>query len=366
MRNRRNRRRFIKHCKQWFQNYWKLIAGIGGGIVLAAVIILLLGMLLPGCSGKGGAEEASAENLNGDAAELTDGEGTGSENSGDAAAGGADAADTDTPGTSADAQQEDLLKNAWPEINELVATYFTALQSGDGETIKLLRDNTDAKELLRMQLNGEYIEAYQNLACYTKSGLDEDSYVVFAYYEVKFAGQENLLPGITPLYICRNAEGNLYLHDLTVSDEISQYVGQVAAQTDVTELYAQVSTAYQEGLAADEGLAAFVSEYASKMKSAVGEALEENQEQAAGENTESGTGEQNEAAAGSENGAVPESGMFEVSDTINVRKSASADAERIGVCYPGEKLEIIMKQSDGWTKVKFNGETGYVKTEVLK
>lgn len=55
-----------------------------------------------------------------------------------------------------------------------------------------------------------------------------------------------------------------------------------------------------------------------------------------------------------------------MSETVNVRKSANENAERIGVCYSGEKLEILMKQADGWTRVKFNGQTGYVKSDVLK
>ena len=32
----------------------------------------------------------------------------------------------------------------------------------------------------------------------------------------------------------------------------------------------------------------------------------------------------------------------------------------------GDEVEILMKQADGWTKVRFNGEVGYIKTEVLK
>ncbi|WP_320912981.1 SH3 domain-containing protein, partial [Eisenbergiella porci] len=65
-------------------------------------------------------------------------------------------------------------------------------------------------------------------------------------------------------------------------------------------------------------------------------------------------------------GKVPNSGEFTVSETVNVRKSANENSDRIGVCYSGEKLEILMKQADGWTRVKFQGETGYVKSDVLK
>ena len=62
----------------------------------------------------------------------------------------------------------------------------------------------------------------------------------------------------------------------------------------------------------------------------------------------------------------PTEGTATVTTTVNVRKSASETAERLGVCYQGDQLEIIMKQADGWTKVKYKSKTGYVKSEFLE
>ena len=64
--------------------------------------------------------------------------------------------------------------------------------------------------------------------------------------------------------------------------------------------------------------------------------------------------------------ASPSSGTATVKETIKLRKSASTDSEQLGVCYTGERLEVIEKQSDGWSKVKYNGKTGYVKSESLE
>lgn len=131
---------------------------------------------------------------------------------------------------------------------------------------------------------------------------------------------------------------------------------------------------------------AFLAGYVDDMKVAVGEALTEQKNapespEASAENTQSqedtskgGTGtpssEPEPAPTPSQpaasSGKVPNSGEFTVSETVNVRKSANENSDRIGVCYSGEKLEILMKQADGWTRVKFQGETGYVKSDVLK
>ena len=51
---------------------------------------------------------------------------------------------------------------------------------------------------------------------------------------------------------------------------------------------------------------------------------------------------------------------------MNIRKLASETADRLVVGYHWDEVEILMKQADGWTKVKFQGETGYIKTDILK
>lgn len=280
-----------------------------------------------------------------------------------------------------------LLENAYPEVNDLISRYFTALQEGDEETLTSLRDNTGTADLLRIQENSSHIEAYTNISCYTKPGLEADSYVVFAYYEVKFQGIDTTLPGIAPLYVCKNEEGAYYLHDLTQDEEASSYANEVAGQEDVAALYTQVNEEYAARLAEDETLSAYVESYMNDMMVAVGEALEEQTAEAeSAQETESGTEiaseEESEAGAessddenassqenaGASSGAssVPNSGEFTVSETVNIRKGVSETSEKIAVCYPGETLEILMKQADGWTRVRYQGQTGYVRSDVLK
>lgn len=97
------------------------------------------------------------------------------------------------------------------------------------------------------------------------------------------------------------------------------------------------------------------------------EAPEAQEERPSAENNNEGAGTTVPAEPVSNEGTtVPNSGVYRLTETVNVRKSASEAADRVGVGFPGDEVEILMKQADGWTKVKFNGETGYIKTEVLK
>lgn len=59
-------------------------------------------------------------------------------------------------------------------------------------------------------------------------------------------------------------------------------------------------------------------------------------------------------------------GYVTAKTTVNVRKSANESGERLGVIYQGERLELVMNQADGWTKVKYKGQTAYVKSEFME
>lgn len=55
-----------------------------------------------------------------------------------------------------------------------------------------------------------------------------------------------------------------------------------------------------------------------------------------------------------------------VKETVRIRKGASEDSERIATAYMGETFDVIMKQADGWTKINYNGQTAYVKSDYVE
>lgn len=59
-------------------------------------------------------------------------------------------------------------------------------------------------------------------------------------------------------------------------------------------------------------------------------------------------------------------GTVKVIENVRVRASASTDGELLGTAYMGEELELVMKQADGWTKVKYKGNTAYVKSDYVE
>lgn len=63
---------------------------------------------------------------------------------------------------------------------------------------------------------------------------------------------------------------------------------------------------------------------------------------------------------------VTTNGYVTAKTTVNIRTAESETAEKAGVVYQGEKLELITKQADGWCKIKYNGKVAYVKSEFVE
>lgn len=58
-------------------------------------------------------------------------------------------------------------------------------------------------------------------------------------------------------------------------------------------------------------------------------------------------------------------GTVTATTNINVRASGSETAERLGVLAGGETAELLAKE-DGWCKIKYNGQIGYVKADYVE
>lgn len=59
-------------------------------------------------------------------------------------------------------------------------------------------------------------------------------------------------------------------------------------------------------------------------------------------------------------------GTVTVKETVRIRSGASETSEKLATVYTGDKLDVIMKQADGWTKINYNGRTAYVKSEFVE
>ena len=359
-----------------------------------------------------------------------------------------------------------LERDAIPEINELISTYYTAMVEGDTDTMSKLMYKLDDTEVLKAQETSKYIESYPTLEVYTKIGPKENTYLVYVYAEVKFYDYEEPIPGMTAYYACQDENGNYYLNvDGEEDEDVLNYMRELNLQGDVIDLNNKVAVTYNDMVAEDEELRQFIVDLNAEIEKNVGEALaraegsetpEESSEPSGGEQanepqttepsvvvtkvkatavvnirtSDSETADKlGKAAIGDEFTLLEErgngwsminyegrqafikseylepsettlvnaegtetetasatetetqttqttqtgnsnsdtvTGTVTVKENVRIRASASEEGEKLGTAYVGEQLELIMKQADGWTKIKYNGRTAYVKSDYVE
>ena len=351
--------------------------------------------------------------------------------------------------------------DAYAEINELVTNYYAAYAAGDIDTLFSFAVPISENEQSYIRLFSQYVDGYQNIKCYTKSGLDTNSYLVSVSMEIKFTGVDITAPGLDFFYVRTNEDtGALYIDNLysqynlanqenALDTSVQSLIYKFENESDVIALQKEVQTQYDNAIASDENLSAMISstipnaitdwvtamvaqttetpEQPSTETPTIEETPEETPEtpeetpeeqpitetltatdrvnvrasaDTASEKlgtvemgqtvTRTGTegdwsiidfngrkgyikSEYLTADAASVNaggeaaaGGIAEGTTITLQSSTNIRSGMSETSDKVGTAYAGEKVKVVMSYAEGWTKVSWNGKTGYIKTSLLQ
>ena len=259
----------------------------------------------------------------------------------------------------------ELEENAYPEINNIIKTYYDAQASGDVETIASLNTYLNDIEKIRIQEMSKYIEGYPVLNVYTKPGLVENTYVAYVYSEVKFTDVDQELPGLKTYYIGQDGDGQYFINDGTYDDTVRNYIKEVTLQDDVVDLNNKVVVEYNDLLAEDDELNEYVAYLKEKINEDVGVILakEETPDAAQTEETEEETAE---GAEESTEGTVTTVTMVKATDVVNIRTSDSETADKIDKAQVGQEFKLLEQRGNGWSRIEYNGQDAYIKSEYLE
>ena len=133
-------------------------------------------------------------------------------------------------------------------------------------------------------------------------------------------------------------------------------------QSPITNLARVLNQIAEKGGAADAAVEAAPAEEAPAADEAAEQedAQEETGEEPAAEEQNEEPAEEEEPAAEAQNRET------RVTESVNIRSEASTDSDRIALAYQGDAITQIESYDNGWSKVEYKGETGYVKTEFLE
>lgn len=357
--NKKNRNSPINDFVDRLRDDKKFAAIVVGGTFAACVIIILLCVFVTNPKDEDDSESIVTEGVYDDTTDeavsgneatgLLEGEQTVDE--GEAAEG--EVADDTAAQTETSTSPTDM-------VNSLVETYFASLASGDVNTITAIKNKTDEEELLKIQKKSAYIESFENVNVYTKPGPVDNSYVAFVYYEIKFKDLNTLAPGLITLYMSAGEDGNLRIYDGQLDEQLDEsvtdYIKELAVTDEIVALFDKVKVKYNEAVDSDPDLKAFIEGLSDRLEAEVAAAMAESQP--AEETTE--TTEQTTEATSQTTETVV------ATDTVNVRSSDSENADKLGKLEIGTKVTRYEAKGNGWSKIDYNGQEAYVKSEYLK
>ena len=376
---------------------------------------------------------------------------------------------------------EEFQIDAIPEVNRLISDYYTAHAAGDVAALEKLAKPISDTEKSFIKLDSEYVEAYHNISCYTKSGLKEGEYIVSVYVDIKYKDVGTEAPGLDRFYLRTDESGTLYIDnaysqfnqsnmEVSTEADVQALLNEYEQADDYLTLWANVEKKFQDALASDPELEQMARETLPNALAAwaqslvqpgadnenAGDAPDENTDQPAdqaegdqpddnkdddkkpedepgGEESTDGkartayamdginmrkgpstdddivtqivlgseikiypdtekdgwvkaefdgkkgyvkreyvTTKKEKVPSSSETEenkpakALPEGAEITLTDTVNVRVSMSETADKVGVAAPGDVVKVIMSYAEGWTKVEWNGQTGYMKTDLIQ
>lgn len=114
-----------------------------------------------------------------------------------------------------DEKKEDAnpMETADADVTALITSYYQALGEKDIATLKTLEDDFTPSDESKVTNLKDYIEGYEVGDVYTKKGMTDDSYVVYACFSYICQGVETKAPALTQFYVYKNSEGNWVINN---------------------------------------------------------------------------------------------------------------------------------------------------------
>lgn len=298
---------------------------------------------------------------------------------------GQDVAATEVTSEASNDAVQEFEVDAYEDVNTLINQYYTAYAAGDTDTLQTIATPLSENEKSYISVFSQYVDAYQNIKCYTKQGLDASSYLVSVYVEVKFKDVDTVAPGLDFFYVRTNDDGSVYIDNLysqynlkikenALDTSIQNLISEYEGSEDVNSLQKEVQDKYDTAVASDDKLSEMIqttipnaiTEWAGTIVSQNTE-TESTEQQVPEETTEAEQTETPEENTDQpeENGPTQsEPDTVYAVDTVNVRAEADTESEKLGTLEQGTAL--TRTGTDGeWSIVNYNGQTGYIKTEYL-
>lgn len=142
-------------------------------------------------------------------------------------------------------------------MNTFIEEFYIAKAANDVDKLKTIYiDPSKVETREQLQNMVQYIEEYKNIKTYSKKGIEEGSFIVYAYHEIKFSSINTLAPGLSKFYVVTDEDGN-YKIASDMSPMIEEYFNARNEDQDVLDLILSTNAKGEEAKAKDEDLMIF-------------------------------------------------------------------------------------------------------------
>lgn len=165
---------------------------------------------------------------------------------------------TDAPATNVDSGSTVPMEaNAYPEVNALVNAYLTATVSCDAAILKSIVTNpSEFDDMSALQARAQFIQGYANVQCYTKTGPETDSFVVFVVSNTTIANIATTPMDFMTLYV-QKTENGYVINNNILTDDVTGYINSVKQDSDIQQVMQEVTNYNTQAVASDADLKAF-------------------------------------------------------------------------------------------------------------
>ncbi|MDO4479136.1 MAG: hypothetical protein Q4B73_08915 [Lachnospiraceae bacterium] len=256
-----------------------------------------------------------------------------------------------------------LEKNANPQLNSLTTNYYEALATKDVARLTGLVDEMTEENAAAILSAGDQV--YSSVDAYTKKGLEDNSFVIYARYDL------NGVPTIDRLYAVAAENGGYYVKKTPLSDEQKNYLSTLDDTASVKALYEQASleteatkARFEEEQRAAEAAAQAEAERIAAEQAAAEEAARLAAEQAAAEEAARREAERiaaEEAAAQAAWEAEHKETPAHTNGTCNIRPNPSYEGQVVYYDMPaGSQIVVIGNTEAGWRHIRWGEYEGYI------
>lgn len=173
--------------------------------------------------------------------------------------------------------KEDYQVDENEAVTKLMKNYYKYYAEGNVDKMKEIATPISKLEQSYIKMFSERVEKYRNIKCYTKEGLDKDSYIVSVTMDMKFPKIKTTIPSLETFYVRTDDKGNLYIDNLystfnyiatnekDVDSSVSEFIDKYEEQDDFVKLANDIEKKSSKAIKSDKDLEKYVNKLNDKV-----------------------------------------------------------------------------------------------------